>query len=164
MFAANRGYDLQVLDSEWTQRFLDEETRLDDPDRLALQLRFNAGIELLSFLFHFDNRCGLADTGPYPVPGGGYLIVRDIFLREPTYHWNDACDGLPYCVTQGLVFRPDREVEVEMFDGSNISPSRATTWPTSAARPRSSATPRRASCGRSRRRRWSGSRAAPAKR
>jgi hypothetical protein len=120
MFAANRGYDLQVLDAAWQQRFLDEETKLDDPERLALQLRFNAGIELLSFLFHFDNRCGLADTGPYPVPGGGYLIVRDIFLREPTYHWNDACDGLPYCVTQGLVFRPEREVKVEMFDGSNI--------------------------------------------
>lgn len=120
MFAANRGYDLQVLDSAWTERLLSEETVLNDPERLSLQLRFNAGIELLSFLFHFDNRCGLADTGPYPVPGGGYLIVRDIFLREPVYSWNDACDGLPYCVTQGLVFRPDREVKIEMFDGSNI--------------------------------------------
>ena len=41
--------------------------------------QFNATAELLAFFDHYDCRLGLGDTGPYPLPDGRILIVRDLF-------------------------------------------------------------------------------------
>lgn len=67
--------------------------------------RFNASAELLAFLDHFDNRLGLGDTGPYELPDGKLLIIRDLFTNEEAYHWSDVCDaaGVPHCYTLLLV-------------------------------------------------------------
>ena len=64
-------------------------------------IRFNAAAELLSFLDHFDCRLGLGDTGPYPLPNGNLLIIRDLFCNEDAYHWSDVCDheDVPHCYT-----------------------------------------------------------------
>jgi hypothetical protein len=64
-------------------------------------VRFNAAAELLSFLDHYDCRLGLGDTGPYPLPNGNLLIVRDLFTNEEAYHWSDVCDheNVPHCYT-----------------------------------------------------------------
>lgn len=64
-------------------------------------MRFNAAAELLSFLDHYDCRLGLGDTGPYPLPNGNLLIVRDLFTNEEAYHWSDVCDheNIPHCYT-----------------------------------------------------------------
>ena len=64
-------------------------------------IRFNAAAELLSFLDHFDCRLGLGDTGPYRLPNGNLLIIRDLFCNEDAYHWSDVCDheGVPHCYT-----------------------------------------------------------------
>ncbi len=71
--------------------------------------KFNASAELLAFLDHFDNRLGLGDTGPYELPDGKLLIIRDLFTNEEIYHWSDACDnaGVPHCYTLLLVIDPD---------------------------------------------------------
>lgn len=71
--------------------------------------RFNASAELLAFLDHFDNRLGLGDTGPYELPDGKLLIIRDLFTNEEAYHWSDACDnaGVPHCYTLLLVIDPE---------------------------------------------------------
>lgn len=72
-----------------------------DPDSPAHDafVRFNAAAELLSFLDHYDCRLGLGDTGPYPLPNGNLLIVRDLFTNEEAYHWSDVCDheDVPHC-------------------------------------------------------------------
>jgi hypothetical protein len=67
-------------------------------------IRFNAAAELLSFLDHYDCRLGLGDTGPYPLPNGNILIVRDLFTNEEAYHWSDVCDheNVPHCYTMLL--------------------------------------------------------------
>ena len=64
-------------------------------------IQFNAAAELLAFLDHFDCRLGLGDTGPYPLPNGNLLIVRDLFCNEEAYHWSDVCDheNVPHCYT-----------------------------------------------------------------
>lgn len=64
-------------------------------------IRFNAAAELLSFLDHFDCRLGLGDTGPYRLPNGNLLIIRDLFCNEDAYHWSDVCDheNVPHCYT-----------------------------------------------------------------
>jgi hypothetical protein len=67
--------------------------------------RFNAAATLLAFLDHFDCRLGLGDTGPYPLPDGRVLIVRDLFTNEDAFHWSDVCDheDVPHCYTAAVV-------------------------------------------------------------
>lgn len=69
---------------------------------------FNAAAELLSFFGHYDCRLGLGDTGPYQLPDGRILIVRDLFTNEDVYHWNDVCEGIPHCYTLLVVIDPER--------------------------------------------------------
>jgi hypothetical protein len=115
-FACGREYKVRVLDDELIGRFLADEQRLDDPDLRRIFRRFNATTELLGFLVHYDCRFGLQDTGPYPVPGGGFMLVRDHWLHEPSYPWTGPTEGLPYCVIEAMVFRPDEPMDVRIND------------------------------------------------
>jgi hypothetical protein len=87
-------------------RFADEEHRLDDQDELAAFRAFNAATEMAGFLLHYDCRAALCDTGPYPLPDGGFVLVRDHFLYETAHEWTGGYAGLPYAVTQAMFFRP----------------------------------------------------------
>ena len=69
---------------------------------------FNATAELLAFFDHYDCRLGLGDTGPYPLPDGRLLIIRDLFVNEEIYHWSDVCEGLPHAYTLAVVIDPER--------------------------------------------------------
>jgi hypothetical protein len=71
-------------------------------------IQFNAAAELLSFLDHFDCRLGLGDTGPYLLPNGNLIIIRDLFCNEEAYHWSDVCDheNVPHCYTVMLEIDP----------------------------------------------------------
>jgi len=68
--------------------------------------QFNATAELLAFFDHYDCRLGLGDTGPYPLPDGRILIVRDLFTNEEVFHWSDVCEELPHCYTLLVVVDP----------------------------------------------------------
>ena len=68
--------------------------------------QFNATAELLAFFDHYDCRLGLGDTGPYPLPDGRLLIVRDLFTNEEVFHWSDVCEELPHCYTLLVVVDP----------------------------------------------------------
>lgn len=72
--------------------------------------QFNAAAELLSFLDHYDCRLGLGDTGPYELPDGQLLILRDLFVNEEVFHWSDVCDdeNLPHCYTLALTIDPEK--------------------------------------------------------
>jgi hypothetical protein len=113
---SGRGFRQPVLDQEIVDRFLADEERLDDRELMGTFRQFNAATELLGFLIHWDSRAGMQDSGPYPVPGGGFMIVRDHFLHETEYAWASVADGLPYCVTEAMVFRPDAPLEVAIND------------------------------------------------
>jgi hypothetical protein len=115
-FVSGRQYAVPVLEQSWLERFRAEERRLDDPEELAAFRRFNAATELCGFLVHYDCRAGLCDTGPYPLPDGGFMIVRDHFLYEPAYAWASVIDDLPYCVTEAIFFRPDEPVSITIND------------------------------------------------
>lgn len=77
-------------------------------DKHSKFTQFNAAAELLSFLDHFDCRLGLGDTGPYELPDGRILIIRDLFTNEEAFHWSDVCDyeEVPHCYTLLLVIDP----------------------------------------------------------
>lgn len=106
-FVSGRNYDAPMLDSTWIDRFSAELDACTDPEARAFSKRFNAATEMFGFLLMFDTRSATNTSGPYPLPDGSTMLVRDHFLHEPLYPWMDAADGLPYCVTQVMVFDKD---------------------------------------------------------
>jgi hypothetical protein len=76
-------------------------------DQFKAFTQFNATAELLAFFDHYDCRLGLGDTGPYELPDGRILIIRDLFVNEEIYHWSDVCEGLPYSYTLAVVLDPE---------------------------------------------------------
>jgi hypothetical protein len=115
-FVSGRGFSQAMLEDDLVRGFLAAETSLDDPEVRKTFLRFNATTELFGFLMSYDCRAALCDSGPYPVPGGGFMIVRDHQLQEPAFPWGHLGDGLPYSVTEALVFRPSEPVDVKIND------------------------------------------------
>ena len=102
--ASGRGFQLPHLDRHVLDPLVAQARSLDDPDSRATFRRFNATTELFGFMLHYDNRLGMGDTGPYPLPGGGFALVRDHFLHESAYPWADVAEGMPYAVTEVMVF------------------------------------------------------------
>ena len=57
-------------------------------DRVRIK-RFNATVINYLFLLYFDTRVGTGDTGPYPLPDGRVLLVRDFYrLGESDFSWS----------------------------------------------------------------------------
>jgi hypothetical protein len=116
-FVSGRNYQVAVLDDEILSLFRESERRLSaDSEELSAFRAFNAATELAGFLVSYDCRAGLCDTGPYPLPDGGFMLVRDHFLYDPAYEWANVLSGLPYCVTQAMFFRPDTPVDIRIND------------------------------------------------
>ena len=44
------------------------------------------------------------------------MLVRDHWLHEPAYPWTASTEGLPYCVIEAMVFRPDEPMDVKIND------------------------------------------------
>jgi hypothetical protein len=95
---------------------------VDDDAREHL-VRLNRVLTTFLFLLYFDTRAGYQDTGPYPLPDGRVLLVRD-FNRFGVSHfpWSrDVCAALPYSnLTLALVL--DGDVRVTANDwGTSIT-------------------------------------------
>ncbi len=97
-------HEQSVIDQAMSQ-VVDFEGGSPDHDTFT---KFNATAELLAFFDHYDCRLGLGDTGPYILPDGRILIIRDLFVNEEVYHWSDICADLPHCYTLALVLDPTK--------------------------------------------------------
>jgi hypothetical protein len=115
-----KGYQAQVLDQSWIDRFASDRIDLATDDERSTFQRFQGAAELMGFLLHFDNRLGVSDHGPYPTEDGGFVIVRDIFLNEPAWHWNDPSSPLPWSVTTAMFIGPDSGLETQFVDISTV--------------------------------------------
>lgn len=120
MFTSMRNYHAPLLGSSWLDRFAADRIELTDADARSAFQKFNASAELLGFLHHFDNRLGLGDSGPYPLPDGGFVVVRDLFVNEPAFEWSDLSGDLPYSITMAMAFTPDSGLEVKVTDLSTM--------------------------------------------
>jgi hypothetical protein len=59
--------------------------------------RFNATLVAYLFLLYFDTRVGTGDTGPYPLPDGRVLLVRDYYrLGQSDFWWSEVAKDVPY--------------------------------------------------------------------
>ncbi len=70
--------------------------------------RFVAGLQQYLFLLYLDTRLGTGDTGPYPLPNGRHMIVREFSsLAQSWIPWSHVAADVPYQnLVVGLVFRP----------------------------------------------------------
>ncbi len=77
---------------------------IDDETRAAIK-RFNATLVAYLFLLYFDTRVGTGDTGPYHLPDGRVLLVRDYYhLSRSDFWWSDVAADVPYSnLTAALV-------------------------------------------------------------
>lgn len=120
MFSSMRDYRAPILDDSWIERFGRDRIAITGDDERSIFQRFNGALELLGFLVHFDNRLGLGDSGPYPTGGGGFLMVRDLFINEPAYEWSSTTEGLPYAVTIAMFFDGDSGLTTRVQDLSTM--------------------------------------------
>jgi len=76
---------------------MDGVTAVDDPEQRQRLARFNATLVNYLFLLYFDTRVGAGDTGPYPLPDGRVLLVRDYYrLAESDFWWSGVAREVPY--------------------------------------------------------------------
>lgn len=107
IFSSQDRYRCQMHDPDFLAGLMRESIDFEpgSPDQEVLT-RFNATAELLAFLEHYDCRLGLGDAGPYQLPDGRILIVRDLFVNEEAYYWSEASEDLPYAYTLLLFIDP----------------------------------------------------------
>ncbi|MCE0761976.1 hypothetical protein LWC35_03470 [Pseudonocardia kujensis] len=120
MFTSMRDYHAPLLNGAWLDRFAADRIALAGTDARSAFQKFNASAELLGFLHHFDNRLGLGDSGPYPLPDGEFVMVRDLFVNEPAFEWSELSGDLPYSITMAMAFKPDSGLEVKVTDLSTM--------------------------------------------
>lgn len=93
-----------------------------DGDELRQRIKtFNATLVNYLFLLYFDTRVGAGDTGPYPLPDGRVLLVRDFYrMGRSDFWWSDVAADVPYqYLTAAMVLR---DVDVRVTDwGSCIT-------------------------------------------
>lgn len=76
---------------------LDAVVPVDEPEQRQQLVRFNATLIAYLFLLYFDTRVGAGDTGPYPLPDGRVLLVRDYYqLGRSHFWWSDVAAEIPY--------------------------------------------------------------------
>jgi hypothetical protein len=94
----------------------------DPGERLRLS-RFNATLVNHLFLLWFDTRSGIADTGPYPLPEGRVLLVREFTkLAQSDFWWSGVAADIPYRTLTAVLVLDGVDVEATDFGSSNTTP------------------------------------------
>jgi len=96
-----------------------------DDDELRARIRsFNATLIAYLFLLYFDTRVGHGDTGPYALPDGKVLIVRDFYeMAESDFWWSGVAKDVPYRnLTAALVLQDVTVDRVTDFGTSYTTP------------------------------------------
>ncbi len=96
----------------------------DTGDELRARIkRFNATLVNYLFLMYFDTRVGTGDTGPYPLPDGRVLIVRDFYRMGPSdFPWSSVAAPMPYQYLTAALVLDGVDVRVTDFGTSNTTP------------------------------------------
>ena len=85
--------------------------------------RFNATVVNYLFLLYFDTRVGTGDTGPYPLPDGRTLLVRDFYqLGESDFAWSSVARDVPYRNLTAALVLDDVKLRVNDWGTSVTDP------------------------------------------
>lgn len=95
-----------------------------DGERHTQARRFLATLMQYLFLLYLDTRMGTGDSGPYPLPGGRTMIVREFSALDGHWMpWADVAAGVPHRnLLCGLVFRPGVQNRVTDFATTASTP------------------------------------------
>jgi len=95
-----------------------------DDDARAVVKRFNAALITYLFLLYFDTRVGTGDTGPYPLPDGRTLLVRDYYeIARSDFSWSGVAASLPYRnLTAAFVLQDASVARITDFGTSYTDP------------------------------------------
>ena len=94
-----------------------------DDDRRATIKRLNATLINYLFLLYFDTRVGSGDTGPYPLPDGRTLLVRDYYrMGHSDFWWSDVAADVPYQNLTAAMVLDDVAVKITDFGTANTTP------------------------------------------
>ena len=93
-----------------------------DDDRSRIK-RFNATVMNYLFLLYFDTRVGTGDTGPYALPDGRTLLVRDFYrMARSDFWWSDVAAGVPYSNLTAALVLDDVDLKVNDWGTSITNP------------------------------------------
>ena len=95
--AWDAGNVVRPYDEDTIGLLLDGVRPLDTDDERTRVKRLNATLANYLFLMFFDTRVGTSNTGPYPMPDGRTLLVRDFYnLNHTDFWWSDVAGDVPY--------------------------------------------------------------------
>lgn len=112
-----------IYGPEWLAQLEAGLQPVDEATRSRIK-RANATLVTYLFLLYFDTRVGSGDTGPYPLPDGRQLLVRDFYnLRGDGFWWGEPAQGLPYRnLTAAFVLDGARVTRISDFGTSTTDP------------------------------------------
>jgi hypothetical protein len=96
--AWDAGFVVPRYDDAIVAELVDGTQPVDSPDLARRVATTNALLTSFLFLLYFDTRAGYQDTGPYPLPDGRTLLVRDFNeLGVSHFPWSaEVCADLPH--------------------------------------------------------------------
>jgi hypothetical protein len=70
---------------------------VSDATERATITRFTASVMSYLFLLYFDTRVGTGDSGPYRLPDGRTLLIRDFYrMSRSDFWWSEVARDVPY--------------------------------------------------------------------
>ncbi|MGH2684615.1 MAG: hypothetical protein ACRDJP_04005 [Actinomycetota bacterium] len=112
-----RPYPQKIVD-----RLLEDARPVADDERARIK-RLNATRVNNLFLLYVDTRVGTGDTGPWRLPDGRTLLVRDYYrLSESDFWWSDVAKDVPYHNLTAALVLDDVRFRVTEFGSSYTEP------------------------------------------
>jgi hypothetical protein len=122
-FAWDAGFVLRPYGADVTDVLLAGSIPVTDEQERARIKRFNATVVNYLFLLYFDTRVGTADTGPYPLPDGRTLLVRDFYqLGRSDFGWSSVARDVPYDNLTAALVLDDVKLRVNDWGTSVTDP------------------------------------------
>jgi hypothetical protein len=85
--------------------------------------RFNATLVNYLFLLYFDTRVGSGDSGPYRLPDGRVLLVRDYYrMGRSDFWWSTVAEEVPYHNLTAALILDDVDVRITDFGSCVTDP------------------------------------------
>jgi hypothetical protein len=98
-------------------------TTVADEERRSTVKKLNATLVAYLFLLYLDTRVGVGDSGPYQLPDGRTLLVRDYYqLGESDFAWSSVAAGVPYRNLTAALVLDGVEVRVNDWGTSLTDP------------------------------------------
>jgi hypothetical protein len=122
-FAWDAGFVLRPYGTHVIDTLLAGVAPIIDGEERARIKRFNATLFNYLFLLYFDTRVGTGDTGPYPLPDGRTLLVRDFYqLGESDFGWSSVARDVPYDNLTAALVLDDVTLQVNDWGTSITDP------------------------------------------